>query len=246
MSLLVNGVPASRVARFQGPTTLISASFVQLHSARLSASSMFALTLQTVDYGSFTAISTCEIRQDLDFDVVLATNWAAFVRELFHGPDSVVPPGQDPWAFLPGVIFIDSAGTQPADSENPSSSSSVLLNKSLSESLSVTCTPVTVPGCLRAPVRPVIEPRNYDPMFFVAASSSQLSSACATTPMPCFSDGRDRLNSLLLSLDTSCNIFTQINKDWFTQLLKGHGIPTVNLQSLHEYRQSFLTHIFSG
>ncbi|KAK7006364.1 hypothetical protein R3P38DRAFT_3367008 [Favolaschia claudopus] len=134
MSLLVNGVPASRVARFQGPTTLISASFVQLHSARLSASSMFALTLKTVDYGSFTAISTCEIRQDLDFDVVLATNWAAFVRELFHGPDSVVPPGQDPWAFLPGVIPIGPAGTQSAVSGLPSSSS--VVNKPLSESSS--------------------------------------------------------------------------------------------------------------
>ncbi|KAK7006740.1 hypothetical protein R3P38DRAFT_3366815, partial [Favolaschia claudopus] len=202
MSLLVNGVPASRVARFQGPTTLISASFVQLNSARLSASSMFALTLKTVDYGSFTAISTCEIRQDLDFDVVLATNWAAFVRELFQGPDSVVPPGQDPWAFLPGVLLIDFVGTQPAVSGLPSSSSSVMnkpLSESSSEPLSVTCTPVTVPGRLRAPVRPVTVPRNYDPTFFASASSSHQLPASASTPVPRLSDGRDCLSSLFLS-----------------------------------------------
>ncbi|KAK7029997.1 hypothetical protein R3P38DRAFT_2932803 [Favolaschia claudopus] len=104
MSLLINGTLASRVGRSAGPTTQISAAFVNTHLVGKAARSPFALTLQTAGRDSLTVILACDISQHLAFDIVLAIDWKAHLRELLLSLGDNVPAAFDPWAtFLPST-----------------------------------------------------------------------------------------------------------------------------------------------
>ncbi|KAK7012829.1 hypothetical protein R3P38DRAFT_3015367, partial [Favolaschia claudopus] len=105
MSLLINGILASRVGRSAGSTTQISTAFVNTHLVGKAARSPFALTLQTAGRDPLTVILACDISQDLAFDIVLAVDWKANLRELLLSLGDTVPAAFDPWAtFLPSTI----------------------------------------------------------------------------------------------------------------------------------------------
>jgi hypothetical protein len=106
MSILIDGILASSVARSRGSTTLISASYVRTAFPRRPAAAPFALTLHTLDRGalskSLTVVLPCRISSHTDSDIILGLDWKAALRELLLGLGFPVPATFDPWAlFLP-------------------------------------------------------------------------------------------------------------------------------------------------
>jgi hypothetical protein len=102
MSILIDGILASSVARSSGSTTLISASYVRTAFPRRPAAAPFALTLHTLDRGALTVVLPCRISSHTDSDIILGLDWKAALRELLLGLGFPVPATFDPWAlFLP-------------------------------------------------------------------------------------------------------------------------------------------------
>ncbi|KAK7029996.1 hypothetical protein R3P38DRAFT_3513871 [Favolaschia claudopus] len=58
--------------------------------------------------------------------------------------------------------------------------------------------------------------------------------------------GRDRLACLLLSTNNAENLFSHTNQRWLFELLRGHGIPVVNMTSLEDSKKALLTHFLYG
>ncbi|KAK7042001.1 hypothetical protein R3P38DRAFT_2888061 [Favolaschia claudopus] len=103
MSLLINGIPASRIARSEGPKTLISASYAQEHFPSRPANSLWALTLCIAHRDPLTVVFPCRISPSLEFDVVLALDWKAHLRDLLLSQGGYVSAAFDPWAMISGV-----------------------------------------------------------------------------------------------------------------------------------------------
>lgn len=108
MSLLVDGILASKVARSLGSTTLLSASYVHtVFPGRRPAAAPFALTLRTSGLDALTVVLACQISSRIDSDVVLGLDWKAALRELLLALGSDVPATFDPWTlFLPLGEFL--------------------------------------------------------------------------------------------------------------------------------------------
>jgi hypothetical protein len=108
MSLLVDGILASNVARSLGSTTLLSASYVHtVFPGRRPAAAPFALTLRTPGFDALTVVLACQISSRIDSDVILGLDWKAALRELLLALGSDVPATFDPWTlFLPLGEFL--------------------------------------------------------------------------------------------------------------------------------------------
>lgn len=102
MSLSINGIPVRSIARSFGLNTLVSASYIQnCHPSHLPGTP-FAVTVHVGDCRTFTVVLACKVSQELDTDVVLASDWKIALRELFFSLGEPVPAFFDPWLlFLP-------------------------------------------------------------------------------------------------------------------------------------------------
>ncbi|KAK7022984.1 hypothetical protein R3P38DRAFT_3356830 [Favolaschia claudopus] len=114
MSLLIDGTATYNIARSQGPTTLVSSSFVRTYfpTRRHQANSLgsFAFTLNTGDRGPLTVVLSCRILASLEFDVVLALDWKSHLRDLLLHLRHPVPAVFDPWSMISGFVASADAG----------------------------------------------------------------------------------------------------------------------------------------
>lgn len=107
MSLRVNGVSCSTIARSSRLRTAVSSSFYVSVAPGLPHGELLAFTLDTACSGSFTVLLRCEV-VSTGPDVSLGLDWKASLRELLLVQGHPVPVSFDPFeSYLPsGVFFV--------------------------------------------------------------------------------------------------------------------------------------------
>ncbi|KAK6978106.1 hypothetical protein R3P38DRAFT_3376828, partial [Favolaschia claudopus] len=87
---------------------------------------------------------------------------------------------------------------------------------------------------------------NYDPILFKSSSSTSPLYDNTGELLSDESIGHDRVEGMLSSTKSACNIFALRNQDYYFKMMQGHGIPSQNLSSLQDCKQAILTHLLAG
>ncbi|KAK7008126.1 hypothetical protein R3P38DRAFT_2792219 [Favolaschia claudopus] len=233
MSFLIDGIATHNIARSQGPTTLLSSAFVDTYLPRRRVNSPFALTLNTVDRGSFTVILPCQVLPGLEFDVALALDWKSQLRDLFLQFGHYVPAAFDPWNMILGVVPSVDGGVLLEPSQM-TGTSQFIVDKPVKPVKNVkpvkTVKPVH-PG-LRSRTSGVV-PGNYDPTNLASSSTMSSLSVNASEPISDELSGRDRVECMLSTTKPAYSVFARQSEAYLFDMLQGHGIPRENVDTLY-------------